>query len=433
MTTPAPMPTRPSAPLHVLLVEDNRADARLVREMLAEATPGEDPWAMFCLEDVARLADALIHLAANPVDIVLLDLSLPDGQGLDVLRRVRAAAPGVAIVVMSGNDDEALALAGVRDGAQDYLVKGRVEGPLLVRVLRYACERQQAEGRLAATVRALEAKTREQEAFIYTMSHDLKAPLISLHGMATVLIEDYADHLDPTGHQYLDRIAANAQKMQALIDELLALSRVGRDAAATTVVDLGAVVRTVTSQLAHSLAARGAEVQVEGSLPFVTANPTRLAQVFTNLIDNAVTYTPADRAPRIMIAARARGERIAYKLMRLNVHDRRARAGRALGDRRARQWRGHPDGLPRQDLPGVPAFTRRQAPQPRWLGRRPRYRGPRRRDPRGPHVGGVRRRAGHDRLLHTSQANGCDGPGSSHPTQAERSRPRCAMIHQAQT
>ncbi len=308
MTTPAPMPTRPSAPLHVLLVEDNRADARLVREMLAEATPGEDPWAMFCLEDVARLADALIHLAANPVDIVLLDLSLPDGQGLHVLRRVRAAAPGVAIVVMSGNDDEALALAGVRDGAQDYLVKGRVEGPLLVRVLRYACERQQAEGRLAATVRALEAKTREQEAFIYTMSHDLKAPLISLHGMATVLIEDYADHLDPTGHQYLDRIAANAQKMQALIDELLALSRVGRDTAATTVVDLGAVVRTVTSQLAHSLAARGAEVQVEGSLPFVTANPTRLAQVFTNLIDNAVTYTPADRAPRVTIAARARGE-----------------------------------------------------------------------------------------------------------------------------
>lgn len=307
--TPMPPSPRPPAPLRVLLVEDNPADARLVWEMLAEAAPPDgDPWAVFCLDAVARLADALPRLAAGLVDVVLLDLSLPDGQGLEVVRRVRAAAPDVPIVVMSGNDDETLALAGVRDGAQDYLVKGCVEGALLVRALRYAWERQQAADRLRATTRALEAKTREQEATIYTMSHDLKAPLVSLHGMAELLVEDYGARLEPAARQYLDRIAANARKMRALIDELLELSRVGRDPGAPTSVDLGAVVATVTDQLGHSLAARGAEVRVEGFLPRVLANPTRLGQVFTNLIDNAVAYTSPDRAPRVVITARAQGD-----------------------------------------------------------------------------------------------------------------------------
>jgi signal transduction histidine kinase len=148
------------------------------------------------------------------------------------------------------------------------------------------------------------------------MSHDLKAPLVSLQGMAGVLLEDYADQLDHEARRYLDRIAANARKMQLLIDELLELSRVGRDAAETTPVALDAVVAAATEQLGHTLAARGAEVRVEGPLPRVPANATRLAQVFTNLIHNAIMYTPADRAPRVTIAARAAGD-----CWEIGVHD----------------------------------------------------------------------------------------------------------------
>ena len=135
--------------INVLLVEDNPADVRLVRELLATA-----PAPYVALAHVARLADVAARLTHTPADVILLDLSLPDAHGVETVARVRAVAPDVPIVVMSGSDDEALALAGVREGAQDYLVKGRVEGDGLARALRYAVERhRQAEALCASEER----------------------------------------------------------------------------------------------------------------------------------------------------------------------------------------------------------------------------------------------------------------------------------------
>src|SRR5258708_346495 len=123
----------------VLLVEDNPADARFLREEIADVGAGG-----VRLTHVSRLEDALRKLDAEDFDIILLDLSLPDESGLDTLVRAHARAPGVPIVVLTGLDDEALAIKAVREGAQDYLVKGRTDGNLLVRSMRYATERKHA-------------------------------------------------------------------------------------------------------------------------------------------------------------------------------------------------------------------------------------------------------------------------------------------------
>lgn len=293
MTADSPAPT----PLAVLLVEDNPADAYLVRDMLAE---GSGEGARFTVTQVDRLAKALEQVTGAVFDVVLLDLSLPDAHGIEIVTGLHAAAPGVPIVIMSGNQDEALAIHGVREGAQDYLVKGRVESDLLVRSLRYAIERKRIEDRL-------NAKTREQETFIYTVSHDLKAPLVSIQGMAGILVEDYGAVLGPDGRRYLDRIVANADKMQALLADLLELSRVGRVDDEYGPVDLRMVVGDVMEQLSHTLTVRGARVEVAPSLPVVYACSKRLVQVFTNLIDNAVTYTPKERVPLVRITARHAG------------------------------------------------------------------------------------------------------------------------------
>jgi two-component system, cell cycle sensor histidine kinase and response regulator CckA len=132
-------------PITVLLVEDNPGDARLILELL-----GQVQAQAFDLERVDRLDRALARLAETGVDVVLLDLGLPDSQGLDTFVRTRRGAPGEPIVVISGLDDERMALEAVRSGAQDYLVKGRIEGQLLARVLRYAIERKRAEQELVA-------------------------------------------------------------------------------------------------------------------------------------------------------------------------------------------------------------------------------------------------------------------------------------------
>lgn len=138
-----PQDTAEMRPLQVLLVEDNATDVFLLQDMLTVSKG-----AKFQVTHVEALQEALQQLAAQRFDVVLLDLSLPDSLGLDTFTTLRAQGWAVPIVVLTGLDDETLAVDAVKAGAQDYLVKGQVDGPLLVRAIRYAIERQRAEAAL---------------------------------------------------------------------------------------------------------------------------------------------------------------------------------------------------------------------------------------------------------------------------------------------
>ncbi len=130
----------------VLLVEDDADYAYLVRRVLKQGGSGR-----FELERVDYLAKALEKLSVGEVDIVLLDLGLPDGFGLDTFHQLHRHAPDVPVVVLSGLDDDTVAVQAVGEGAQDYIFKGDLGGPVLVRAIRYAIERQ----RLQSTLRHL--------------------------------------------------------------------------------------------------------------------------------------------------------------------------------------------------------------------------------------------------------------------------------------
>ncbi len=130
--------------IKVLVIEDNAQYAEFLEEMLENKSPGA-----FHTACADCLADGLTYLDANEVDVVLLDLQLPDSRGLDTFESVHAQAPALPIIVLSGLDDEALAVRAVRGGAQDYVVKDEVGGNLLTRAIRYAVERQQAQLELA--------------------------------------------------------------------------------------------------------------------------------------------------------------------------------------------------------------------------------------------------------------------------------------------
>jgi PAS domain S-box-containing protein len=129
----------------LLLVEDNHGDARLLREMFNQQGPHETE-----LTHVECMGDAEQHLAASPVDIILLDLGLPDAQGLEAVRRARAAAPSIPLVVLTGLDDESLATQALQQGAQDYLIKGQIDTRGLLRTLHYSIERKIMEDALFA-------------------------------------------------------------------------------------------------------------------------------------------------------------------------------------------------------------------------------------------------------------------------------------------
>src|SRR5919199_3662022 len=156
----------------ILLVEDNSADACLVQEMLRKVEAFQ-----FQLIHVARLAEALNYLTANnSVSVILLDLSLPDAQGVGTVTRLLLASPETPIVVMSGLCDEEIALQVLQKGAQDYLVKGETDGQLLARSICYAIERQRMQGRLQQAQQELRQRA-EREALVNRITIALNSEL----------------------------------------------------------------------------------------------------------------------------------------------------------------------------------------------------------------------------------------------------------------
>ncbi|TAM87732.1 response regulator [bacterium] len=148
--------------MRVLLIEDNPADAALVRAYLGSVEPPVEA------SHASRLTDGVARLRGEEYDVVLLDMSLPDCQGIESIVRLRSVVPNQAIVVLSGHEDEDLATAAVHAGAQDYLVKGHVDELILRRSLRYAVERQQLLDRLAAS----EAHLHEENVLLRQLSEE---------------------------------------------------------------------------------------------------------------------------------------------------------------------------------------------------------------------------------------------------------------------
>jgi sigma-B regulation protein RsbU (phosphoserine phosphatase) len=143
----------------ILLIEDNPSDARLIEVMLEHAGNG-----LLEIEHVERLGAGLQRLAQGGINVVLSDLSLPDSDGLDTFARLHAQAPQIPIIVLSGLNDTKVALKAVHEGAQDYLIKGEVDGQLLVRAMRYAIERKHMSQQLAHYADELRAKNAQLEA-----------------------------------------------------------------------------------------------------------------------------------------------------------------------------------------------------------------------------------------------------------------------------
>jgi putative two-component system response regulator len=161
--------------ISALLIEDNSLDTRLIRECLSEVTNTR-----VTLECADCLSAGLQRLHSAPPDVLLLDLGLPDSQGLHTLSRVLAEAPGAPVVVITGLDDEQTAYQALGEGAQDYLIKGHVDGDLLVRSMRYAIERKRSQQALQQSVDHLQ-RTLEQTVYALAATIEMRDPYTAGH------------------------------------------------------------------------------------------------------------------------------------------------------------------------------------------------------------------------------------------------------------
>jgi signal transduction histidine kinase len=276
---------------YVLLIEDNPGDADLVRLRLRE---GKSPVEVNC---VNRLSDGLDSLRVKSPEVILLDLNLPDSQGAETFRKVLAKAPGVPIVILSGQGDEALAMKALHQGVQDYLVKGTICGRDLDRAVRYAVERQ-------ALLRSLEISRKQQlefkNQFLSHVSHELRTPLTCIHQYASILADGLAGAVSPEQHEHLETILKSVNQLGAMVRDLLEASRAeaGKVRIEPHCVSIGDLIRLAVS-MTRSLAKEmqvGLEVGVDTRIPLVYGDPDRILEVLINLIDNGIKFTPAGGA-----------------------------------------------------------------------------------------------------------------------------------------
>jgi sigma-B regulation protein RsbU (phosphoserine phosphatase) len=274
---------------HVLLIEDNPGDADLVRLRLVEGEP------QVRVDCVSRLSDALESLSRETPSLVLLDLNLPDSKGAETFRKVMEMAPNVPVVVLSGQDDEALAVKAVHQGVQDYLVKGDVSSKQLERAMRYAVERQ-------ALLRSLEIARKQQiefkNQFLSHVSHELRTPLTCIHQYVTLLLDGLAGPVVPEQADHLKTVLKSVNQLHAMIRDLLEATRAesGKMRVEPRCVSIAELMQQAVAMMTPTAQGRqvGLEMGLDSRIPLVHADPDRILEVLINLTDNALKFTDPD-------------------------------------------------------------------------------------------------------------------------------------------
>jgi signal transduction histidine kinase len=282
-----------------LLIEDNAGDARLLSEMFRD---GES--LAVVLSHVECMSDAEQHLARHSADVILLDPGLPDTEGLESVRRIRAAAPGIPLVVLTGLDDEDFAAQALRDGAQDYLIKNEIEPRGLMRALRYAYERNRLE--------------QMKEDFVATVSHELRTPLTSISGSLALLMNNAAGNLPGPVARLLTIAHTNCQRLVRLINDILDMEKIesGKVVFAVKRIDVRALVEQAIDANRGFAQGYGVHVKLEPSSRAceIAGDADWMAQVVTNLLANAIKFS--ERGQEVVIAIEKRTSTI-----RLSVRD----------------------------------------------------------------------------------------------------------------
>lgn len=305
----------PEQVLRVLVVEDNPGDARLIRELLGQAVTFR---AECSIAD--RLGAALDELARQPFDIVLLDLSLPDSQGFETFRAVCAKARHIPVLVLTGHNDTDMALEAVRQGAQDYFVKGQIDAALIERGIRYAIERHRIQRELQDLNGHLEQRVGERteeltlayeslaranddlreldrmkSAFMDVTSHELRTPLTTILGVLSVLER----RMPPECAEMTKLVSVAAHSSRRLERLVVRALQVGETENYEKHVSLGPVKPADVAREAlrevsafAELRRQTLEVRLEDDLPPIPMDRDKILDVLLNLLMNAIKFTP---------------------------------------------------------------------------------------------------------------------------------------------
>ena len=272
--------------LCVLLLEDNSGDAYLIKQQLRSIDDFD-----FEIVEAQYLEKAIALLQERSFDAILLDLMLPDSQGLETFFAINQQATSTAIVVISAMSEKDLAIEAVRKGAQDYIAKGDIQANSLCKTIRYAIERKSVAEQLRLRTAELEYLNQELEAFNSAVSHDLKNPLSFIKGMSHLLLtKKRSPPLSEQDQMCLERIYQSSVRMQLITQNLLDLSRVQRSQISIESVNLSELVEEICDRLQQEHPEREVKTVIASDV-MAAVDRQLFTLVLENLINNAWKYT----------------------------------------------------------------------------------------------------------------------------------------------
>jgi signal transduction histidine kinase len=258
---------------------------------------------------------ALDMLRTQPFDVLLTDLMMPEMNGIALLNAAREISPDIACIVMTGHGTIDSAVEAMKGGAIDYVLKP-IKLNALTQVIARGLQMRRLHRIIDQRTRELERANRDLEAFSYSISHDLRAPLRVVDSFCQMFLEDYGEAIPAEGRRMLDQARAGSQRMSQLIDDLLAFARFGSAPLRTGVVDMRSLATRVAAAVraqakGADLAAQDVTVEI-GELPDCIGDSSLLEQVLTNLLSNACKFTRGRPQPRVQVRATTEGTNNIY-------------------------------------------------------------------------------------------------------------------------
>lgn len=285
-------------------MEDNPGDALLLKEALKESS--------YCDADLfvaGSLAEALTF-AEDSMLLLLLDLGLPDSDGLHTVQRIHQHFPDSALIVLTGLDDEQVAIETLREGAQNYLNKNEIEHKILDRTIRFSLERHQIIQKLRIADKELFQRYQDLEQFAYIVSHNLRLPVANIIGLAEILKND--DLNLEHKMEFIDAILTSVKKLDEVVNDLNNVLQIRKEMNEKREwVSFSNLTSLIEESIKRIIDEEQAVIITDFSaIDTIHSLKSYLYSIFYNLITNSIKYKQKDKAPLIQIKSEIKDDKV---------------------------------------------------------------------------------------------------------------------------